>query len=234
MTFKEEYVQILGPGHWVYLIGFAIASYCLYAKRHVIRRHRDRADKILAIVVIAQQLLLYTTYVFLYDFDLAESLPFHICRITSIFILLYLLTKKRHYYIIGTAFGIFALLSFLYPTDVVPINHPIGLSFFISHTVNLLFGIYGHITAGYMIENRDILTAMKAFFVYFFFVYLFNPLVGGNYFYFRDKPVFGDLPDLFYVPVALATSLLLIFIGMKFFIRLDERMVKGDETVRPS
>lgn len=234
MTLKEEYVSFLGPGHFVYLTGFLLVFYFLMRKRETIRAHADRADKILAGIIIFQQILMYGTYIFHYDFILSESLPFHVCRVASLVILAYLFTKKRTLYIIGTAFGFFALLSFAYPLQVVPINHPIGLSFFISHTVNLLFGLYGYITRGYRISNRDIPKALRAFFAYFVFVYLFNPLVDGNYFYFKEKPLVGDMPDLMYVPLCLAVSFLLIILGMKFYILMDRHVLKDDEKIRLS
>lgn len=234
MTLKEEYISFLGPGHFVYLIGFLVVLYFLMRKRETIRAHANRADKILAGIIIFQQILMYGTYVFHYDFILSESLPLHICRVASLVILAYLFTKKRTLYIIGTAFGFFALLSFAYPLEVTPINHPIGLSFFISHTVNLLFGLYGHITRGFTITHKDIQPALKAFFAYFVFTYLVNPLVDGNYFYFREKPLVGDMPDLLYVPLCLAVSCLLIILGMKFHIFIDRHVVKSDEKYRLS
>lgn len=234
MTLKEEYISFLGPGHLVYLTGFFLAFYFLMKKRKAVRAHADRADKILATIIIVQQILLYGTYIFHYDFVLSESLPFHICRMASLVILAYLFTKKRTLYIIGTAFGFFALLSFAYPLKVVPMNHPIGLSFFVSHTVNLLFGLYGRITRGYRISNRDLPTALRAFFIYFIFAYLLNPLVDGNYFYFKEKPLVGDMPDLMYVPLCLAVSSLLITLGIKLYSSMDRHGVKESEKPRLS
>ena len=235
-----EYIPLLGADHMLYLGGFFLVLFLMVYYRDAIRQNRRRADLVLAAVIVFQQTVLYTSYAVFFDFTLGEALPLHICRLASLMILAWIATENRTCYVLAAVYGLFAFLSFVYPSRVYGVVHPIGWSFFLSHAVNLLFPLYAYIAGDETLKKEDIAFAYKVFLGYFVFVYFLNPLIDGNYFYLRYKPVVGDMSDLIYVPAVLILCRLLFEFGSRLYMHLLERLTElprasgrfGDRTAR--
>lgn len=164
-------------------------------------------------ILVVQQVSLYSWYIFETGFDIGESLPLHISRLSSILCIAYLMTTKKRVMDVLFYFGLYAYGSFLYPSRVYPIYHLMGLSFFINHAVTILLPIISTITTGWRPTIPALFKAYGWFLLYFFFVYFLNPLIDGNYFYLKYRPFFSHLPDSQYVPLVLAATFVIFLIG---------------------
>lgn len=179
----------------------------LLANRARVKAHRKRIAKIVLVISVLQQLMLYTWYGLEMGCDISESLPLHLSRITALLGVYFLITKNLKVLDIIFFFGLYAYGSFLYPQRVYEIGHIIGLSFLINHAITLLLPYFGYIAYGWRPSLKSLGRAYLWFVIYFFFVYFLNPLIDGNYFYLKYRPFFSDWPDYIYIPVVLGVTL---------------------------
>ena len=226
-----EYIPIFGIDHLIYILGLIAIAVMLFVNKSHVRAHRRGITAAVILLIIGQQILMYSSYYFVlgddWGFDASNALPLHISRINSILGLLFLLTKNDKIFRALAMFGLFAWLSFLYPSHVYGVTHPIGISFFINHVVTLLLPFYGIIAYGQKIKTGDSLKVFPWFVLYVAAAYAANMLTGGNYFYLRDKPVFEGMTDVFYIPLSLVFALLLFKAGEWFYRKLGPRLRRG-------
>lgn len=219
-----EYITIFNIDHLIYISGMIVIAVTLFLNKNAAGQHRAVITVVILTVSIAQQILLYGSYYFVLGdstgFDAAEALPLHISRINSILGIIYLLTGNRKVFRALAMFGLFAWLSFLYPSQVYGVTHPIGISFFVNHVITLLLPFYGMIAYGEKIKTGDSLKVFPWFVLYVAAAYFTNMLTGGNYFYLRDKPVFASLSDIFYIPLSLVFALVLFKLGERVYRKL--------------
>ena len=212
-----DYIALFHFDHLIYIIGLVMIASAFFLNITFVKKHRTVITILLVIIIIAQQILLYSGYYFATGdgsgFDLSEALPLHLSRINSILGLIYLLTRNRKVFSILTMFSLFAILSFIYPSQVYGITHPIGISFFVNHIITLLLPFYGIIAYNTKINPHDSLRALPWFVLYVAVAWFTNELTGGNYFYLRDKPVFASLPDVIYIPLSIVFAFVLFKLG---------------------
>lgn len=228
-----EYIEIFGPNHLFYFIVLIIFTALLFTNQTYIRKHSNTISKVIVVISILQQFLLYGSYALLGEFTLQESLPFHISRINTILGIIFLFTKSKTLFNIVAYFSVFAWLSFIVPANIEPITHPRGVSFLTNHVITLLLPFYGMIAYGYNVQASARKTVIGWFLLYFVFVAFFNPLVNGNYFYLRDKPIFASLPNIIYYPGAIVVSIILFFIIEQIYRFVNHSFInnKTDERV---
>ena len=230
MVAYGEYIQIFGLEYFIYIAGLLLFAFLLFSFREKARQYRDILTKIILITSICQQILLYGSYFVLMEFDLSESLPLHISRINTILGIIYLVTKDKKLYKVLCYFGMFAWTSFLYPSRVYGITHPIGISFFVNHVITILLPYYGMISYNEKIEKGDKKKAFLWFIAYLVFIYFFNPLVDGNYFYLKYKPFLSDLPDYIYIPGSMLFTYGLFSLGEFLFLKFGRRLRVNEAT----
>lgn len=221
-----EYIRILSPDHLVYITGLVIIAGLMVQNRHRIKLHRSRLTLFLILISLIQQFLLYSAYFYLLDFDLAESLPLHISRINTILGLAYLVTRNDKLFGVMAYLGLYAWTSFLYPSRVYGITHPLGISFFINHAVTLLLPFYGMMAYDARLGRNDHRRAFSWFLVYLAAVLIINPLVDGNYFYLKHKPFFGSLSNEVYLVLVLLVTYLLLYLGSLLYFRVQSALSK--------
>lgn len=209
MTDFGDYIPLFGPDHLIYIVGVILISILLFTNKPFVRKHRTTITMIVLITSIIQQIVLYGSYYVLLDFDLGESLPLQISRVNTILGIIYLITKNKKVFTVLALFGFFAYLSFLMPSRVYGITHPIGWSFFVNHAITILLPFYGIIAYHESIKKWNSLRVFPLFVLYVAVAYITNILTDGNYFYLKHKPVFPDLPDLYYIPASLLFSLVM-------------------------
>lgn len=207
-----DYTEILGPSHLIYMTSLALATFLLFRYRDFVYEHRNKFTIGILIASLCQQVLLYSSFAIIIDFDLSESLPLHLSRINTIIGIIYLITGNKKLQKFILYYSAFAWLSFLYPVDVQKINHPLGISFLVNHIITLLLPFYNLIAYKIRLRSRERNIAFMWLVIYTIAIYFFNPLVGGNYFYLVDKPVMDFLPDLIYIPLMWAASYILFMI----------------------
>ena len=224
MTAYGDYITLFNPDHIIFIIGLIIISAALFIKRGTVKEHRRTITLVILIVSIFQQILLYSSYYFILDFDLGESLPLQISRVNTILGIIFLITNNYKVFRVLALFGLFAWLSFLYPSRVYGITHPIGWSFFINHVVTLLLPFYGIIAYNMKIKTMDSLKVFPWFVLYVAVAYFVNMLTDGNYFYLKHKPIFADLHDVFYIPISLLFTYVLFLAGVWMYRKVQKNL----------
>lgn len=127
--------------------------------------------------------------------------------------LVFLITRRPAWLNVQFFFGLFAYATFVLPSKIYPVTHVIGWSFFVSHTINIALPIFAGIAWGWRPTVRGLWKAYGWFLVYFVAAVVVNRLVGGNYFYLRDRPLLKSLPSPWYELGALAATLAIFWIG---------------------
>ncbi len=208
-----QYIPLFGFHHNVYMLLMLGLLIILVVNYQCIKENKESIRKWVLGASIIQQIGLYSWYIFEMDFDLGESLPFHISRVSSILGIIYLITQNRKVLNVLFYFGLYAYGSFFYPSRVYPGYHLMGLSFFINHAITILLPILVAVISDWRPSRSGVIYSYGWFLLYFIFVYFFNPLVNGNYFYLKYRPFFAEWPDSIYIPFVLIFTLLIFIIG---------------------
>lgn len=200
------FIPLLGPDHLLYLGIMAACLVALLAGRGWVRRHSEGVRWALLVVSAAQFLTLYAWYATEFGFDPSEALPLHISRVSTLLGLWFLATKNLRVMDVMFYFGLFAYVTFLMPQRIYPASHAIGWSFVISHVVTILLPLFAAIAYGWRPSVAGLMRAFGWFCAYFALVLVVNPLVDGNYFYLKHRPVLAGLPSPFYEALAVAVT----------------------------
>lgn len=210
---EVPYMTIFDEHHMTYILLMGVLLLLMVTQVEKVKKHAEIIRKGILMVSIIQQVALYSWYIFETGFDISESLPFHISRISSILGIIFLWTKNNKVMHVLFYFGLFAYGSFFYPSRVYPMYHLMGLSFFINHAITILLPIFSAIAYDWRPKLNRMFKAYGWFLAYFVFVYFLNPLIDGNYFYLKHRPFFGHLPDSIYVPGVFLFTLIIFGIG---------------------
>jgi len=210
---EVAFIPLFGEHHLIYMVLMLILLTLLMTQCKFIKQHADKISYWILAFSIGQQILLYSWYIFETGFDVAESLPLHISRISSILGIIYLITKNQKVLNLLFYFGLYAYGTFFYPQRVYPVYHVIGVSFFINHAITILLPIFVAIAYDWRPKLSGAFNAYLWFLFYFWFVYFLNPLLNGNYFYLKYRPFFDHLPDYLYIPLVLSFTLIIFLTG---------------------
>lgn len=221
---EVPYIGIFDAHHLIYIALMVLLLVGMIRQKKNIKKYADQISQVILVLSILQQIALYSWYIFETGFDISESLPLHISRISSILGIIYLVTKNKKVLNVLFYFGLYAYGSFFYPSRVYPMYHLIGISFFINHAVTILLPIFAAIAYNWRPRLPAVFKAYGWFLVYFFFVYFLNPFIDGNYFYLKYRPFLSHLTDSIYVPTVLIFTLLIFLFGY-YFSRLIEYSV---------
>ncbi len=225
------FIKPYGPQHLLVLAVVLGLLWLFVANISWLKRHSRLVCHSLLALQILQTLLLYGWYWLYAGFPLSEALPLHICRISSLLILVFLVNRSMALMDVIFFFGLYAYASFLWPQRIYPLYHALGVSYLINHLITILLPYFAVLALGWRPTAAGLRRGMAAFVGYLTLALLVNPLVDGNYFYIKYRPfAFLDpLPIWLFTLCALATTALLFalgLLGMSAFCRLlDTRML---------
>lgn len=214
-----DYISLFSLDHWIYILILAIFAIILFNFNRNIKHYRDWLTPTILIISIAQQILLYGTYIATGNFTLGDSLPLHISRINTILGIIFLITKDKRLFPLIFYFSGFAWLSFAVPTEVQHITHPLGISFLTNHVITLLLPYYAIFAFDMKLDKKDKFFSVIFLAIYVIFVYFLNPLIDGNYFYLTRKPIFPATSDIIYVPASIVLSFVIFYL-LEFLYKL--------------
>lgn len=217
----ENYTEVLGPNHIIYISCLIVAAFLLFRYKDFIYRYRKQFTIGILTVSLCQQILQYSMFIVLPNYDLSNSLPLHISRINMIISIVFLITKNEKLHKFILYFSAYSWLSFLYPDGIDTITHPLGVSFLINHLFTLLMPYYSVIAYQNKLQTTGRNKAFMWIIIYTIAMYFFNPLVDGNYFFVVDPHLFGFLPDIIYIPLMWGFSYFL-FIVIEFIYKTIE------------
>lgn len=219
-----DFIKPFGPNHILYIGIVVMVGFLLFTNIPFVRKHRDKISMMVLIISIMQQCILYGYYLLFFKFDLSESLPLHISRINSILGILYLATKSKLVIRILSFTGAFALLSFLYPSRVQSITHPLGISFLVNHIITLLLPVFAMVVYDFRIKKADKQLPFIFMMIYIMMVYFINPIVNGNYFYLVIRPFtfLNKMDDGLYLILCAVVTFVLFSVAEICYNRLSE------------
>lgn len=185
---QNSYIKPFDRDHWLYIFIMAASLSALLLGRQRISANPDPLRWLLLGIQLFQQILLYGSYI-RSRAPAAVSLPFHLSRLNSILCLIWLITGAEWSMDILFYWGLFAYVTFLLPTEVYAVTHPIGLSFVLNHTLTILIPWFAIIASSWRPTIGGLHLALAAFVVYLIFAAWLNPRVDGNYFYLVRRPL---------------------------------------------
>ncbi|HCT62789.1 MAG TPA: TIGR02206 family membrane protein [Erysipelotrichaceae bacterium] len=205
---EASYIKLLGWEHFFYMSLILFLVFVLLTQRRRLYLYQDALTRIILGFSIFQQVLLYAWYFFETGFDLAEALPLHLCRISSVLGIVYLITKKSLLMDVVFYYGLYAYASFAYPQAIYAPYHLLGISYLLNHTITLILPIVAYYAFNWRPKIEGLVISILSFLIYFVIAYFVNIATGGNYFYLTDRPFFHALPAWQFNTLAVVVSIL--------------------------
>lgn len=150
-AFDAPRVQMYGWEHFTYLLCSFLIMFLLVRFRKGVRTHAKAFSGVFLGIILFQQIfLMYGWYIFCTDVVLQDGLPLHLCRVSTLLTIVYLIGKDNRVMDVIFYFSIYALISFFYPLDVHHFGHIAGISYMINHLMTVLIPIFAAMpTAGH-------------------------------------------------------------------------------------
>ncbi|MEC9485669.1 MAG: hypothetical protein UMR38_07305 [Candidatus Izemoplasma sp.] len=179
--------------YMIFVFSFVGGLYALFHYPSFFKQHKDKLYLIVTLLLIYTQLTRYGFAIIRDGFILGESLPFYVCRISSVILLYYVLTKDRHVMPFLFFWGATGVAGIIYPNG--PINNIANLTetFFIDHYLLAITPFYLVLYEDYVPTVKD---AYRITFLMAITLYLFipiNALLKTDYFYLTRQSIFGEL-----------------------------------------
>ncbi|MGY3771591.1 TIGR02206 family membrane protein [Tetragenococcus solitarius] len=210
-------IAIGGKDHFLYLFIIIILFILLVSFRHQLKAHKKAVMLTTLILALLQRGLSFTYFIYIREYTLAESLPLHICRLVCLLIIFQFFLRKDWLDQLIFFWGLFAYGSFIYPIEISPLTHVMGVTFVLLHSLNLLFPLVRYFTVGFIPSFKGSIIASVAFAIYLPTVAVFNAWAGGNYFYLVERPFFYTMAELPYFFINLiGVCLAFLTIGIIF------------------
>lgn len=205
---EVPYIHLFGIEHLFYflIIIFLLSLVIIFRLKIIL--YKKTINTILLSLSIFQQILLYGWYFFILDFDLSQALPLHLCRISTILGIIYLVKKNNTLMDFVFYYGLFTYFSFLLPFNIYPPYHVMGISYLINHSITLLLPIIAWTLWDWRPKLKNLPLVILGFIIYFAIVSFTNQLVDGNYFYLVNQPLLQSLPTIIYNSVAIIVTIL--------------------------
>ncbi|MBF0753214.1 TIGR02206 family membrane protein [Jeotgalicoccus nanhaiensis] len=191
-------VQIGDLNHVIYLAGIFIILFMLFKFRYQIKENPKTAMLGILIFAIVQRIISGSYYILADEFTVTDSLPLHICRLVCYLIIIQYFAERKWLDQIIFYFGLFAYASFIYPVGISPALHMLGLSFFMLHSLIIVYPIIRYFTSGFAPSLRGAFQSAILFAVYLTGMQLLNNAIGSNYFYTEERPFLHDLSEPVY------------------------------------
>ncbi|MFX0537243.1 TIGR02206 family membrane protein [Ornithinimicrobium sp. Y1847] len=185
-------LEIGGRDHAAYLALYLTLLVLLLTRKELIKRRKELVRRLAIVVVVVQQVAMYS-YHLTHREGLEQGLPLHVCRVTSLVGLVWLLTGADWAMQLVFHFGVFAYGSLAYPWGNAPVTHAMGWSFAVNHVVTLLLPVLAAVTEEWWPTREGLVTSIVAFLGYLAVTDRVNQATGANYFYLRERPFLQGL-----------------------------------------
>jgi len=212
----DERVTLFSVSHISFVLTAIVIVTLFVLNLDKIKNHWSHLRYIFIAISSIQVIALYSWSVFELGFSLEAGLPIHLCRMSTLLGLYFLITKDKRVFHALYYMSAFALVAILYPVNVHPIyTHIIGWSYQISHIMIVLVWIVGVYLYGYRPTYKILNTAIVVFLLIELVVWRFNYWVGdGEYLYLRsdvNRPFFRDWHDLLWIAFTIVLSYAVMF-----------------------
>lgn len=189
VSIDAPFINAFSLAHILYSLAFFVILFALFIFRDFIYTYQVAIGRVMFTISLLQQILLYSWYYFETKFDLKQALPLHICRISTIMGMIYLVTGNQMIMQVLFYFGLFAYFSFFMPSRINKIYHISGLSYFLNHVITILIPYFAYFTTGWVPSFRGLILSLVAFVIYWLVALVVNRSIDGNYFYMKYRPL---------------------------------------------
>jgi hypothetical integral membrane protein (TIGR02206 family) len=219
VNIDAPFINAFSLAHFLYLAAFFAILIAMFVFRDFINTNQIVIGRVLFIISVLQQILLYSWYYFETKFDFKQALPLHICRLSTLMGLVYLVTGNQMVMQVLFYFGLFAYFSFFMPSRINKIYHISGLSYFLNHVITILIPFFAYFTTGWTPSIPGLILSLGAFAIYWIVAYFVNQATDGNYFYMKHRPlpVLEKVNFPTYAVGNFIFTLILFFIGYGIF-----------------
>lgn len=220
--------KIFGWQH-ITILFIGILGIISIIKRIAVNR---KFEKIIGIVLLSQQIILYAWYLLSKYHVLTEGLPLYHCRVAIILMGIGLLFNKSICRKLGSMWGLIgAVFALIYPSGLDPFLFPhiTQFSFFIGHLFLLWGSVYCIFIECVKFDKKDFKTAIYFTNIYHVSMFILNHIIGSNYGFMRVSPIGigNNLHPLVYGFIVIGIfNLLMIFMNV-----LINRQENSSETV---
>jgi hypothetical integral membrane protein (TIGR02206 family) len=206
-TFADPYIIFAAI-----VLLFAWSAHVLFAYPDWVRRHEKTILLIVAILLIWSQLARYGFSILRDGFDATDYFPFYICRISSLVLLYYILTKDRRVEAFLFYWGATGLAGVIYPNGAIANVANLTETFYIDHVLLGLTPFYLVMYRGFRPDKENLVRITGVMLVTLLVFIPINEWLGTDYFYTKDQSIFGILfpflPDrVFGLDIALSSIL---------------------------
>ena len=176
--------------------------------------------KIMGVTLISLEFIKPLIWHYSMDFPWIELVPIHMCNLSTLFIGIFLITKKRLFFEVAFFWGIGGGINALITPDIPnSFPDPQYILFFFGHGLLIIAIAYACIS----LANRPTLNSVKNG-IYFSLItlpviYFINKILGppANYWYLGSKPVGDSILNLFpapplHIPVLIIIGVFLFFL----------------------
>ena len=212
--------EIFGNSHIATLLTIIAIAFILPISLKDRDSEKILIAKFLGVSAIILELIKPFIWHYSMDFPWVRLIPIHMCNLSTIFIGIFLLTKKRIFFEVSFFWGIGGGLNALLTPDV-PKNFPDPqyVLFFVGHGLLIIAIVF----ASLGLKNRPTLSSVRNG-IYFSLavlpiIYLVNILIGppANYWYLGVKPVGESLLDFFpdppfHIPLLIILGIIVFYL----------------------
>lgn len=187
-TFANPYIIFS-----VIVLLFAFSIYAIFHYRPFIEQHKSTILTIVMVLLIWSQLARYGLSLFRDGFVFGNYMPFYICRISSLVLLYYIITKDKRVEAFLFYWGATGLAGIIYPNG--EINNIVNLTetFYIDHFLLGLTPFFLVAYQGFLPDKRNLVT-ITLFMLAVLLVFIpINILLDTDFFYTKDQSIFGVL-----------------------------------------
>lgn len=219
VSIDAPFINAFSLAHILYLLAFFIILIAMFIFRDFMHTYQVVIGRVMFTISVLQQILLYSWYYFETKFDLKQALPLHICRLSTIIGMIYLVTGNQMIMQVLFYFGLYAYFSFFMPSRINKIYHVSGLSYFLNHVITILIPFFAYFTTGWTPSIRGLILSLVAFVIYWFVALVVNQSTDGNYFYmkYRPLPILNKVNFPTYAVGNFVFTLLLFLLGYSIF-----------------
>ncbi|PKK39694.1 hypothetical protein ABB02_01034 [Clostridiaceae bacterium JG1575] len=206
------------PLHFALIAVVLVGCLLLYRERNASKQCKRRIQQGLFWALVAEQILQHFWLIYAGVYTLDEALPLYICRSAIFAMLLAHLTGHPMLRSVSVYWGFFGgmLASAVPVLYAYEFPHVTNFTFFAGHFLmawTVAWMIWGQ---GYTFTRRGLRDALWVTTGFNMLVVVVNPLVGGNYSYFAEPPIwkafFATVPHSLYILILFSVYALLITI----------------------
>lgn len=205
--------------HIVCILFLVISLYLIYRNRNKIKniKHKKTIKVIMCLIMYLNMFIYYTSLAYYGVYDLKLHLSLHICFISGILFMIYLLTNHKKIYKMVYFFSIVGPLpAILLPDLKTSFDSYVFYQFFISHHLFIIFSYFILYLDSIHIEFKDALKSLFTLICIFITMAIFNNIFGTNYIMSKSFP--NHVLKLFPFVKSINPFIILTIVGILMFV----------------